>query len=239
MRLQPVLAGVVRVGTTLPCGLARALKILCNKPYKTWQSFVVNVTRQMAVCSCLARLLVRVCFVFQPPDTMRRFIFAWLPLFSVLMSCGPAAMAQPETWPPLPSRVDFVTPYGTLGIKSYEYVYEARLQIDHVEITPPVEGLLNITYAFNLPKAEAALVSISDGDLHCPFKYRWVVLDRKGYTISPAIGSCSEKIKVSVKGERFYLETPDPQKPDKIDTYIYDGKALTRRSRKVVQAPQP
>lgn len=148
-------------------------------------------------------------------------------------------MAQSQTWPPLPSRPDFATPYGTLSIKSYEYVYEARLQIDQVEISPPVEGLLNITYAFSLPNAEAALVSISDGDPHCPFKYRWVVLDRKGYTVSPAIGSCSENIKVSVKGPRFFLETPDHQKPDKIDTYIYDGKALTRRSRKIVQAPRP
>lgn len=233
------MADFVRVGATLPCGLARELKILCNKPYKTWQAFVVNVTQQMAVCFYLARLLVCACFVFHPPDTMRRFIFAWLSLFSVLMSCGSAAMAQPQTWPPLPSRLDFVTPYGTLGIKSYEYVYEARLQIDHVEIRPTVEGLLNITYAFNLPNAEAALVSISDGDLHCPFKYRWVILNRKGYVVSPAIGSCSEKIKVSVKGQQFFLETPDHQKPDKIDTYIYDGKALTRRSRKVVQAPQP
>jgi hypothetical protein len=170
---------------------------------------------------------------------MRQFILAWLSLFSVLMSCGSAAMAQQQEWPPLPSRLDFATPYGTLGIKSYEYVYEARLQIDQVEISPPVEGLLNITYAFSLPNAEAALVSISDGNPHCPFKYRWVVLHRKGYTVSPAFGSCSEKVKVSVEGRRFFLETPDHQKPDKIDTYIYDGKALTRRTRKVVQAPRP
>lgn len=148
-------------------------------------------------------------------------------------------MAQQQEWPPLPSRLDFATPYGTLGIKSYEYVYESRLQIDQVEIAPPVEGLLNITYAFSLPNAEAALVSISDGDPHCPFKYRWVVLHRKGYEVSPAFGSCSEKIKVSVKGRRFFLETPDLQKPDKIDTYIYDGKAVTRRSSKAASGPQP
>ncbi|CAM5412238.1 putative protein OS=Eoetvoesiella caeni OX=645616 GN=DFR37_103448 PE=4 SV=1 [Eoetvoesiella caeni] len=193
----------------------------------------------MIVCERLAGLLVHACFVLQPSGIMRRLLFALFSLLSMVMGSGSSVMAQSQTWPPLPSRLDFATPYGKLGIKSYEYVYESRLQIDDVEIRPPIEGLLNITYAFDLPDAEAALVSVSDGDLQCPFKYRWVVLHRKGYSVSPPIGACSEKIKVSVKGRRFFLETPNNQKADKIDTYIYDGKALTRRSRKFVQAPQP
>jgi hypothetical protein len=159
---------------------------------------------------------------------MRQFILASAGFLLAIALPGHAAPAQ-DKWPPLPSRLNFVTPYGTLGIKSYEYLYESRLKINDTEISPPIEGLLNITYAFSLPKAEAALVSISDGNEKCPVKYRWIILRDKGYTVSPPFGSCSTRVKVSAKGRRFLVQTPNAEKPDKIDTYIYDGKTLTRK----------
>jgi hypothetical protein len=148
---------------------------------------------------------------------------------AALLACGCATAAVPDNWPPLPSRLNVVTPYGTLDIKSHGYIYEARLQIDNTEIAPPIEGLLNITYAFDLPHAKAALVSINDGSDRCPISFRWVILRSAGYTVSPAFGSCSTRIKVSIKGRRLYLQTPNYQKPDKMDVYIYDGKTLKQR----------
>jgi len=133
----------------------------------------------------------------------------------------------------MPTRPNFVTPYGTLGIKSYGYVFESRLQINNEEVSPTIQGLLTITYAFSLPKAEVALVSVNEGSEQCPYAYRWVVLHAKGYTVSPPISACSDRIRVTVNSQSFTLEAPNPRAPDKIDTYIYDGRSksvITRSS---------
>jgi len=125
----------------------------------------------------------------------------------------------------------FKTPYGTLGIRSSEYVYESRLYIDDGDVEPVVVGLLNIPYAFSMEKSEVALVSISNGDNECPVSYRWVILNKKGYKVSPPFGSCSSQIKVWVQGRKLALQTPNPEKPDKMDTYVYDGKSVKKRTR--------
>ncbi len=144
---------------------------------------------------------------------------------------GGASAASPN-WPVAPSRLVFDTPYGTLQVKNNEYVYESRLHFNNADVAPVVEGLLNIPYAFSLPTAQVALVSISTGDADCPVSYRWVVLKEKGYTVSPAFGSCSEQIKVTVKGRTFLLQTPNSQMPDKIDVYAYDGKTVRKRTQR-------
>jgi len=140
-----------------------------------------------------------------------------------------AVANSPPTWPVSPSRLAFETPYGNLQVASSEYVYESRLQIDGADITPEVRGILNITYAFSLPKAQVALVSVSTGNNICPVAYRWVTLKESGYTVSSEFGSCSEQIQVSAKGRIFTMRTPNSQKPDKIDIYTYDGKTIKRR----------
>jgi hypothetical protein len=148
----------------------------------------------------------------------------------MLAAASMVALANsPATWPVSPSRLTFETPYGNLHVATSEYIYESRLQIDGADITPEVRGILNITYAFSLPKAQVALVSVSTGNNICPVAYRWVTLKESGYTVSSEFGSCSEQIQVSARGRIFTMRTPNSQKPDKIDIYTYDGKTIKRR----------
>ena len=139
-----------------------------------------------------------------------------------------------DGWPVSPSRLNLATPYGTLHVATSEYVYESALQVDDADVEPTIRGILNITYAFNMPKAQAALVSINKGNNGCPVMYRWIVLDENGYKVSPEFGSCSDQIKVTATGRLFTMQTPSTQKRDKIDIYTYDGKTVKRRT-----APQP
>jgi hypothetical protein len=151
--------------------------------------------------------------------------------FLVLASLGAHAG---DAWPVSPSRLNLITPYGTLHVATNDYVYESALRVNDTDVEPAIRGILNITYAFDMPKAQAALVSINRGNNGCPVTYRWIMLDEKGYTVSPEFGSCSERIKVTAKGRLFTMQTPNTQKPDKIDIYTYDGKTVKRRT-----APQP
>ncbi|MGB3287995.1 MAG: hypothetical protein WBA83_01840 [Burkholderiaceae bacterium] len=141
-----------------------------------------------------------------------------------------ASATSPVTWPVSPSLLKLETPYGTLHVATNEYVYESQLRIDDVDVSPAIRGILNITYAFQTPKAQIALVSINSGNNLCPIAYRWVVLQKSGYTVSPEFGSCNDRIKVSAKGRVLTLQTPSTQKPDKIDVYTYDGKTLKQRT---------
>lgn len=164
---------------------------------------------------------------------MRQFLSANFRLVAISMllaACNQAVGAAQPHWPQSPSRLDLPTPYGTLGIKTSEYVYESRLLLNSTDISPKVEGILNIAYAFALPNAQAALVSINDGNNVCPISYRWVIMYSKGYSVSPAFGSCSDQIRVSVTGKKFTLQTPNNKKPDKIDVYVYDGKTIKQRT---------
>lgn len=151
-------------------------------------------------------------------------------LAGFLMLCSLAANATKADWPLAPSRLDLVTPYGDLHVKPSEYIYESKLLVNNAEADPPIEGILNITYAFATPEAHAALISINSGDNHCPIAYRWVILDKKGYKISSAFGSCSAQIKVSSTRHTLVVKTPNSEDPSKIDTYSYDGKTVKRRT---------
>ncbi len=156
--------------------------------------------------------------------------FASRLLAAALLVLGSPAFGNAQvSWPVSPSRLELNTPYGDLQVKSSEYIYEARLQIDNTDVDPEVHGILNITYAFSLPTSQAALVSINSGNNGCPVMYRWVVLEKSGYRISPEFGSCNEQIKVQAKGRRLTLLTPSAQAPNKIDEYVYDGKTVKHR----------
>jgi len=156
-----------------------------------------------------------------------RPVFLLLCLLGSLL--GGASAASPN-WPAAPSRLQFDTPYGTLQVKDNEYIYESRLHFNDADVAPVVQGLLNIPYAFSLPSSQIALVSINTGHTDCPVSYRWVELKKNGYTVSPAFGSCSDQIKVTVQGRNFLVQTPNSQKPDKIDVYAYDGKTIRKRT---------
>jgi hypothetical protein len=152
----------------------------------------------------------------------------------IFFACSGAAIAQAgaeaSEWPAVPSRLQLPTPYGTLNVATSEYVYESRLRVDDQDVAPKVSGILNIAYAFSMPKSLAALISINTGSYGCPFMYRWVILEKSSYKVSPEFGSCSEQIKVSAAGRKLTLTTPNTQKPDKIDIYVYDGKTIKHRT---------
>ena len=143
-----------------------------------------------------------------------------------------AAATSPLTWPVSPSRMSLSTPYGTLDVAPSEYIYESRLRVDEVDVSPAITGMLNITYAFSTPKAQIALISINNGSNSCPVTYRWIVLRESGYTLSPEFGSCSEHIKVTTKGRLLTLQTPSDKTPGQIDVYTYDGKSIKHRTAK-------
>ncbi|NYT61426.1 hypothetical protein H0A66_03680 [Alcaligenaceae bacterium] len=151
---------------------------------------------------------------------------------AVLLSCQAVAAAQ-APWPVSPSRLQLPTPYGNLQVASSEYIYESRLQINNVDVDPQVSGIINITYAFNMSASQAALISINNGNNNCPISYRWVVLEKSGYKLSPEFGSCNDKIRVTATERQLTLRTPNPDAPGKIDVYVYDGKTIKRSTTRV------
>ncbi len=153
-------------------------------------------------------------------------------LASLLLATG-TALASPEVnWPVLPKLNELPTPYGTLAVGRSEYVYEARLELNGTQVEPQVSGMLNISYAFNMPQALAALVVVSKGYDACPVTYRWVVLKPDSYQVSPEFGSCSEHIRVSADSRHLTVLTPSREKPGALDVYTYDGKTVKHRVRK-------
>ncbi len=148
----------------------------------------------------------------------------------LLMLGSPAALPSQTTWPVSPSRLLLPTPYGTLHVASNDYVYESRLQVDNTDVDPQVRGIINITYAFDMPTSRVALVSINTGNNGCPISYRWVVLEKSGYKMSPEFGSCNEQIKVTATRRLLTLQTPSTHTPNQIDVYVYDGKTVKHRA---------
>lgn len=150
---------------------------------------------------------------------------------SSLVAAGTAQGAE-MIWPVAPSRLSLDTPYGTLSVKESGYVYESFLLFDDKPVQPRIEGIVNITYAFATPTSQVALVSVNKGSYQCPFTYRWITVDEKGYTVSPSFGSCSKQIKVFATGRKLTMETPSAQKPDEVDVYVYDGKTIQHHTKR-------
>ena len=148
-----------------------------------------------------------------------------------LLLAAAAVSPARANWPAPPSSLVFESPYGTLSVETSEYIYESRLYLNQAPVQPALQGLLDITYAYEINDAHAALVAVSDGNAQCAVRYHWVVLKRNGYRVSPALGSCSKRIKVTAKGAQLILATPNPQDGGKVDVYTYDGNSVKKRTR--------
>lgn len=146
-----------------------------------------------------------------------------------LVLYGWTAIAAPAAWQVPPSRLDLDTPHGELHVTPSDYVYESVLRLNNADIEPRIVGLLNIPYAYNMPEFHAALISIHKGNEGCPVVYRWVRIDKSGYSVTPEFGSCSENIQVSAIGRTLTVLTPSSTNPDKMDSYTYDGNAVKHR----------
>lgn len=149
----------------------------------------------------------------------------------MLLAYSHGTSAAQTEWPVSPSRLVLPTPFGTLRVKTTDYIYESHLLLNGKEIKPRMVGLLNIPYAFSMPGKLSALISVNTGSSTCPVQYRWVTLRKDGYKVSSPFGSCSTDIKVSAIGRRFELATPSNVRPDKIDVYIYDGSTIRQHVR--------
>ena len=147
-------------------------------------------------------------------------------LVSLLLACASAFATTESNWPAAPHYLELSTPYGTLAVGESEYVYESRLKLDGTQLEPQITGMLSIHYAFSMPKSQAALVSISNGNEGCPISYRWVILKPGGYAVSPEFGSCSDQIRVSADARKLTVKTPSRQSTDVLDVYVYDGTSI-------------
>lgn len=168
----------------------------------------------------------------------QRYALRLLRILSCAGLLATTAVAAPALadWQQPPSSTIFETPYGTLSVQASEYIYESKLYLGEAPVRPAIQGLLDITYAYEVADAHAALVAVSDGNAQCPIHYRWVVLNRSGYHISPPVGSCSKLIKVSAEGMLLTLTTPNAQDAGKVDIYGYDGKRIRKRTRAATPA---
>ncbi len=143
-----------------------------------------------------------------------------------------AHSAASQTWPQPPSQLSLDSPYGTLQVSQSDYVYEAQLQLDAKIIAPELKGLINIPYAFKQSNNQTALISVDNGLGGCSINYHWVTVSSKGYTVSPAFGSCSAQIRVRHHGRTLIMETPSLDNPALIDEYRYDGRKISLRKRR-------
>lgn len=137
-----------------------------------------------------------------------------------------------QTWPQPPSQLSLDSPYGKLQVSQSDYVYEAQLQLDTQIIAPELKGLINIPYAFKQQNHQTALISVDNGLGGCSINYHWVTVSSKGYTVSPAFGSCSAQIRVRHHGQTLIMETPSLDNPSLIDEYRYDGRKISLRKRR-------
>ncbi|MBV6307300.1 hypothetical protein KVP10_20615 [Candidimonas humi] len=164
---------------------------------------------------------------------MRCHLFFGIKLLATgaLLAWCQSTVASPAEWPVSPSRLVLSSSYGTLRVKTTDYIYESHLLLDGKEVQPNMVGLLNIPYAFALPGKLSALISVNTGSSLCPVQYRWVTLYKGGYNVSKPFGSCSSQIRVSAIGRRFELATPSNVTPNKVDVYVYDGRNIKQRVR--------
>lgn len=159
---------------------------------------------------------------------MRAYLGRLLSGLTLVAGLGATATAQTD-WPTPPSRLLLETPQGDLSVSASDYVYESVLQLNGDDVQPRIVGILNIPYAYNMPDFHVALVSIGKGNDGCPIAYRWIRIQKSGYSVTPEFGSCSKDIAVNIQGQLLTMTTPNSRNPDKIDSYIYDGKVVKRR----------
>lgn len=157
---------------------------------------------------------------------MRVFLCS-LALYIWCVSLPVAANSAP--WPAVPSRTVLQTPYGTLGVRSNEYIYESRLMFRGQPVEPRISGIINITYAYKIADSQAVLIAVDTGSISCEITYYWIRINSKGYHVSEPFGSCSPEIRVDTEGTQLVLSTPSTERADKIDMWVYDGHTVRRR----------
>lgn len=151
-----------------------------------------------------------------------------LSAFCILCLSQPA-VGTTAPWPNTPSRTVLDTPYGTLEVRSSDYVYESHLLLDGKPLQPDIRGIINITYAYRVNQTRVVLIAVNTGSSTCAVTYRWVTIRKDGYKVTEPFGSCSEDIRVATHGNQFMLSTPNQEKAGTVDTWIYDGHTVRRR----------
>lgn len=151
-------------------------------------------------------------------------------LFAFCILClSQPAIGTTVDWPPTPSRTALLTPYGMLEVRSSDYVYESRLLFNGQMVEPHIHGVINITYAYRVDKARVILIAVDSGNTTCPMSYHWITINKGGYQLTEPFGSCSKDIRITTRGKRFVLSTPNPNDAGAIDTWVFDGRTVRRR----------
>lgn len=166
--------------------------------------------------------------IVAPKVTVMRLRLSLLSAFCIVCLSQPA-LGMTAPWPNTPSRTALQTPYGTLEVRSSDYVYESHLLFDGKRVQPDIHGIINITYAYRVDKARVVLIAVDTGSITCPITYHWMTIRKDGYRLTEPFGSCSEDIRVATRGKQFVLSTPNLNKAGAIDTWIFDGRTVRRR----------
>ncbi|MBV6271475.1 hypothetical protein KVP09_00885 [Alcaligenaceae bacterium CGII-47] len=161
-----------------------------------------------------------------PKATVMRTRLSLLFVFCFL--CQPVT-GTTTPWPATPSHTSLQTPYGVLEVHGSDYVYESYLLFNGKRLEPDIQGIINITYAYQVGKARVILIAVDTGDSTCAISYRWMTIRQDGYRLTAPFGSCSASIRVTIHGKQFVLNTPNPDKVNAIDTWIFDGRTVRRR----------
>lgn len=166
--------------------------------------------------------------IVAPKVTVMRTRLCLLSAFCILCLSQPA-IGISAPWPTTPSRTTLQTPYGTLEVRSSDYVYESHLLFDGKRVQPDIHGIVNITYAYQVGKDRVVLIAVDTGSSTCAVAYHWMTIHKGGYRITEPFGSCSEDIRVATRGQQFVLSTPNLDKAGAIDTWVFDGRTVRRR----------
>lgn len=166
--------------------------------------------------------------IVAPKVTVMRIRLSFLSAFFIICLSQPA-LGITAPWPTTPSRTALQTPYGTLEVRSNDYVYEAHLLFDGKKVQPDIRGIINITYAYRVGETRVVLIAVDTGSTTCAVTYHWMTIRKDGYQITEPFGSCSEDIRVATRGRQFVLSTPNLHKAGVIDTWVFDGHTVRRR----------
>lgn len=158
-----------------------------------------------------------------------RYIAGLISIFALWSGLACAQAGQDEPWPVAPALQSLETPHGTLSVRDSTYVYESVLQLDGEMIEPTIQGLISISYAYQIGQRNVALISVDSGDPACPVHYHWIALYKAGYQVTEAFGSCSTQIRVAAQGQTLVLETPAADNPDTIERWSYNGRTVKKR----------
>lgn len=136
------------------------------------------------------------------------------------------------------------TRYGQFQIKASDEYPQGALYFEHKLVKPVISGnnSLAIEGIYTLSTDDLLLVQDIGGS-GCPLTLYFVKISlSKNIRVSPAFGSCSDLIKVSVKPKKIIITMPDfigaseTEQQDRAVakhkmTYIYDGNLVTENGK--------